>query len=112
MRDQVPERRHRCRVSGNRARKPILCHPDGADESISARLRLGIAENEAAWHGNQRVERLIYSGDKMVDKLTADEDGMDIHEALEYIEFNIEGGYLGIDTPILVWPQDEWDGEE
>jgi hypothetical protein len=55
------------------------------------------------WHGNQKVERLIYSGDKMVDKLTADEDGMDIHEALEYIEFNIEGAYVGPHTPIILW---------
>jgi len=38
-------------------------------------------------------------------------DGMDADEAREFIEFNIEGGYLGIDTPVLVWPQDEWDAE-
>jgi hypothetical protein len=39
----------------------------------------------------------------MVDKLTVDEDGMDIHEALEYIEFNIEGAYVGPHTPIIMW---------
>ena len=54
------------------------------------------------WHGNQRVERLIYSGDKMVDKFMAD-DKMDVNEALEYIEFNIEGAYVGPHTPIILW---------
>ena len=38
-------------------------------------------------------------------------EGMNSEEAREFIEYNIEGGYLGIDTPVLVWPQDEWDGE-
>jgi hypothetical protein len=54
------------------------------------------------WHGNERVERLIYSGDKMVDKFMAD-DKMDVNEALEYIEFNIEGAYVGPHTPIILW---------
>ena len=54
------------------------------------------------WHGNQRVERLVYSGDKMVDKFMAN-DNMDVTEALEYIEFNIEGAYVGPHTPIILW---------
>ena len=36
-------------------------------------------------------------------------DGMDADEAREYIEFNIEGAYMGPDTPILVWMEDLWD---
>ncbi len=63
------------------------------------------------WHGNQRVERLIYSGDKMVDKFMAD-DNMDINEALEYIEFNIEGAYVGPHTPIILWKCELEDIEE
>lgn len=54
------------------------------------------------WHGNQQVERLIYSGDKMVDQLTAN-DAMDVHDALEYIEFNIQAAYVGPHTPIILW---------
>ena len=38
-------------------------------------------------------------------------DGMLHEEAREFIEFNIEGGYLGIETPVLVWPNDIWDEE-
>jgi hypothetical protein len=39
----------------------------------------------------------------MVDKLTAEDDSMDVNEALEYIEFNIEGAYVGPHTPIILW---------
>jgi hypothetical protein len=53
---------------------------------------------------------LVYDAEKIREILMRD--GMDAEEAREFIEFNIEGGYLGIDTPVLVWPQDEWDGEE
>jgi hypothetical protein len=63
------------------------------------------------WHGNQRVERLIYSGDKMVDKFMED-DNMDVTEALEYIEFNIEGAYVGPHTPIILWKCELEDIEE
>ena len=34
---------------------------------------------------------------------------MDPEDAREYIEFNIEGAYVGLFTPVLVWPQDLWD---
>lgn len=39
-------------------------------------------------------------------------DGMSSDEAREYIEFNIEGAYMGPHTAILVWPNDEWDLEQ
>jgi hypothetical protein len=38
---------------------------------------------------------------------------MTSEDAREFIEFNIEGAYVGEDTPVLVWTQDMWDeGEE
>ena len=37
------------------------------------------------------------------------QDGMTAEEAREFIEFNIEGLYAGIDTPILVWPEDYYE---
>ena len=40
------------------------------------------------------------------------EDGMSMEDAREYIEFNIEGAYMGVHTPVLVWPNDLWDEEE
>jgi len=62
------------------------------------------------WRDQQQVGVLVSDAEKIREILMRD--GMDAEQAREFIEFNIEGGYLGIDTPVLVWPQDEWDGEE
>ena len=62
------------------------------------------------WRDQQQVGVLVYDAEKIREILMRD--GMDAEEAREFIEFNIEGGYLGIGTPVLVWPQDEWDEEE
>jgi len=56
----------------------------------------------------QMVNVLVYDAEKIRDILVK-RDGMSHEEAREYIEFNIEGGYLGPETPILVWPDDIWD---
>ena len=61
------------------------------------------------WRDQQQVGVLVYDAEKIREILMRD--GMDAEEAREFIEFNIEGGYLGIDTPVLVWPDDEWDAE-
>ena len=61
------------------------------------------------WRDQQRVGVLVYDAEKIREVLMRE--GMNSEEAREFIEYNIEGGYLGIDTPVLVWPQDEWDGE-
>jgi hypothetical protein len=39
------------------------------------------------------------------------QDGMSAEDAREFIEFNIEGAYMGLHTPVLVWPYDIWDEE-
>jgi len=59
------------------------------------------------WHNNTRVEVLVYDAELIRNKLVSE--GMSGEEAREFIEFNIEGAYMGPDTPIFVWPQDEWD---
>jgi hypothetical protein len=74
---------------------------DGYDEAI-----IGPA---LVWRDQQRVDVLVYDAEKIREILMRD--GMDAEEAREFIEFNIEDGYLGIGTPVLVWPQDEWDEE-
>ena len=74
---------------------------DGYDEAI-----IGPA---LVWRDKQRVDVLVYDAEKIREILMRD--GMDAEEAREYIEFNIEGGYIGIETPVLVWPNDLWDGE-
>jgi hypothetical protein len=74
---------------------------EGYDEAI-----LGPAY---IWRDRQQVEVLVYDGEKIREILMRD--GIDAEEAREFIEFNIEGGYLGVTTPVLVWPNDIWDEE-
>jgi hypothetical protein len=58
------------------------------------------------WNNNQLVQTLVYDAEMIRENLM--NDGMTAEEAREFIEFNIEGAYLGDGTPILVWTQDEW----
>ena len=34
---------------------------------------------------------------------------MSTEEARDFIEFNLEGFYLGPETPIFVWPEDQYE---
>jgi hypothetical protein len=72
---------------------------DGYDEAI-----IGPA---SIWRDSTQVSVLVYDAEKIREILM--QDGMDAEEAREFIEFNIEGGYLGAQTPVLVWPNDIWD---
>ena len=74
---------------------------DGYDDAI-----IGPA---LIWNNNTRVEVLVYDAELIRNKLVSE--GMSGEEAREFIEFNIEGGYLGLETPVLVWPDDIWDEE-
>jgi hypothetical protein len=67
---------------------------DGFDEAA-----IGTA---CIWRDNTRVDVLVYSGDEIVDILM-ERDGMEQFEAIEYIEFNIEGAYMGERTPVIFW---------
>ena len=71
---------------------------DGYDEAI-----IGPA---MAWaKSGHHVEVLVYNAE-VIRNILMKRDGMDFEEAREFIEFNIEGAYIGVDTPILVWPND------
>ena len=74
---------------------------DGYDDAI-----IGTA---MVWRDLQQVNVLVYDAEKIREMLIRD--GLDTDEAREHIEFNIEGMYLGVATPVLVWTQDEWDVE-
>ena len=74
-----------------------LIKMDGLDKALIGR--------SCIWDSTGRQEdRLIYSGEKIIAILIA-RDGMTTDEALEYIEFNIEGAYVGEQTPIVMWSQ-------
>ena len=73
---------------------------DGHDDAV-----LGPA---MIWgNGGNRISVLVYDAEAIRTTLI-ERDGMDPDEAREYIEFNIEGAYMGPDTPILVWLDDLW----
>ena len=57
------------------------------------------------------VEVLVYSADSMINQLMVN-DGMSDEEAEEYFCFNIEGAYIGIDTPVLVYSDPDWKERE
>jgi predicted RNase H-like nuclease len=57
------------------------------------------------WTNKTQVEVLVYNAETIRNILMS-RDGMDFEEAREFIEYNIEGAYIGVDTPILVWPND------
>ena len=78
-----------------------MTHYEGYDEAIIGPAMI--------WRELGQVNVLVYDAEKIREILMRD--GITAEEAREFIEFNIEGAYLGIDTPVLVWPQDEWDVE-
>ena len=51
------------------------------------------------------IEVLVYNAE-VIRNILMSRDGMEFEEAREFIEFNIEGAYVGPDTPVLVWPND------
>ena len=75
---------------------------DGHDDAL-----LGPA---LIWGNGSRISVLVYDAEAIRTTLMK-RDNMEADEAREYIEFNIEGAYMGPDTPILVWPDDLWDEE-
>jgi len=57
------------------------------------------------WNKKGQTEVLVYNAE-VIRNILMSRDGMTFEDAREFIEFNIEGAYIGIDTPILVWPND------
>lgn len=89
-------------MSGTQAKqRATMIKYEGYDEAIIGPAMI--------WRDLEQVNVLVYDAEKI--RAILMRDGMSSDEAREYIEFNVEGGYLGIDTPVLVWPQDEWDIE-
>ena len=45
----------------------------------------------------------VYSYDKLI-KVCMERDGMEYEEAVEYVDFNVIGAWVGEQTPIIVMP--------
>jgi hypothetical protein len=71
---------------------------DGHDDAIVGQACVWVQGKG----GMSREDVLIYSGQEILEMLVG-RDGMDWDEAREFIEFNIEGAYMGPDTPIVMW---------
>jgi hypothetical protein len=61
-----------------------------------------VAGMATIWRDGIRVDVLVYDGNKMVESLK--KDGMVYDDAIGYIEHNVEGAYVGRQTPIVMWP--------
>jgi hypothetical protein len=70
---------------------------DGFDEAIIGQASI--------WRNQGMHNVLVYDAEKMRSILMK-RDGMDADEAREYIEFNVEGAYVGDETPVYVWTED------
>jgi len=66
---------------------------DGYDDAI-----IGVTDS---WSGGERVDRLVYAGEKLVEILV--DQGMPEEDVHEFIEFNIAGAFVGEQTPVIVW---------
>jgi kynurenine formamidase len=80
--------------------RPMKC--DGFDDCV-----IGVA---SIWRDQSTHEVLVYSGDAMVELLMKG-DKMTDEEAIEYIAFNIEGAYIGVNTPVIAWKNEYWNEE-
>ena len=45
----------------------------------------------------------VYSYDGLI-KVCTERDGMDVEEAVEYVDYNVVGAWVGEQTPIIVMP--------
>jgi hypothetical protein len=72
---------------------------DGFDDAIIGPAMI--------WRGHDLCNVLVYDAEK-IREILMKRDDMSFEDAREYIEFNIEGSYMGSSTPVLVWTQDEW----
>ncbi len=71
---------------------------DGLNEAVVA---IGEVWATAEGGGGQRVSVAVYDYMKLIEIFTRD-DEMSEEDAIEYIDYNILGGYLGPYTPVFV----------
>jgi len=76
---------------------------DGFDKAV-----LGIAE---LWVGHSRRQLVAYDYDECI-QVMVDRDGMTHEEALEFMEYNVTGAYMGPGTPIFIRKMDMDEVEE
>ena len=68
---------------------------DGFEDAI-----IGISRN----HFHHQNTILVYDAHQIIDILV-ERDGMTLSGAYEFFEFNIQGSYVGEDTPLFIWTE-------
>jgi hypothetical protein len=63
------------------------------------------------WSENGGVRGALVYDAEVIRETLMKRDGMSSTDAREFIEINIEGAYVSEHTPVLVWPNDQWDAE-
>jgi hypothetical protein len=71
----------------------MLLFADGFDDAI-----IGVSHH---WSSNSRIEAVAYDYNKCVEILM-ERDGMDYEGAVEFLEFNTLGAYMGEHTPVFI----------
>ena len=66
---------------------------DGLDDCL-----IGVSRN----HFHHENTIAVYDANQIIDTLV-ERDGMTISGAREFFEFNIQGAYVGINTPIFIY---------
>ena len=66
---------------------------DGFDEAL-----IGVSRNH--FHHENTVA--VYDAEQIIDILVV-RDGMTISDAHEFFEFNVQGSYVGKNTPLFIW---------
>jgi len=94
--DSPPDNLASSRVALAAIDEEIIC-ADGFDEAI-----IGWTDS---WTGKSRVPRSVYSVSKCVSILM--DGGSSFEHALEYLEFNTFGAYVGERSPIFVYDLEE-----
>jgi hypothetical protein len=67
---------------------------DGLDDAIAGTSDVWMTDGT-------KVLRYVYNGDKMVEIFV--KQGMTEDEAMDWIDFNVEGAYCGEATPVIFW---------
>jgi hypothetical protein len=86
--------------------KPSRSQIDEALQEMGESALLIDGFDEAFIGYSQRINEpilAVYSYDKLI-KVCMERDGMEYEEAMEYVDYNVVGAWVGEQTPIIVMP--------
>jgi hypothetical protein len=91
---------------GSGAKAPTRQNLQEALEELGETTLLMDGFDEAFIGWSRRINEpllAVYSYDALI-KVCVERDGMDFEEAVEYVDYNVVGAWVGEQTPIIVMP--------